>query len=421
MEPALALTQEQKLLNEAWRTVNRAYLDDSFNHQNWWWVRERSLRRGLGDREETYGVIREMLASLGDPFTRFLNPEQYRSLQTNTSGALTGVGLQIALDGEGGRLTVVAPLVGSPAERAEILPGDEVLEIDGVPTADLTLDEAAERMRGPQGSAVVLLVATPGQAPRRLSLVRAHIEINPVIWQGRTLPDGLKVGYLRLGQFNGNAPQELAQAIAALEGQGVAGYVLDLRNNPGGLLQAGIAIARQWLDEGTIVYTVNRQGVLDSFEATGEALTAQPLVVLVNRGTASASEILAGALQDNGRAVLVGERTFGKGLIQSLFDLSDGSGVAVTIAKYETPNRRDINQSGIVPDIKVEGAPPPAMAAQRSQAPEVGTDPQYEAAIAALRDRVMALRGQAGAAVQDRTTLSQGSYGGRSRRTRVYF
>ncbi|MCG9884030.1 MAG: S41 family peptidase [Cyanobacteria bacterium] len=390
VDPALALTQEQKLLNEAWRTVNRAYLDDSFNHQNWWWVRERLLRRGLGDREETYGVIREMLASLGDPFTRFLNPEQYRSLQTNTSGALTGVGLQIALNGDGGRLTVVAPLVGSPAERAEILPGDEVLEIDGVPTADLTLDEAAERMRGPQGTAVVLLVATPGKAPRRVSLVRAHIEINPVIWQVRSTADGLKVGYLRLSQFNGNAPEEVAHAIAALEREGVAGYVLDLRNNPGGLLQAGIAIARQWIDEGTIVYTVNRQGVLDSFEATGDALTALPLVVLVNRGTASASEILAGALQDNGRAVLVGERTFGKGLIQSLFDLSDGSGVAVTIAKYETPNRRDINQSGIAPDIKVEGVPPTVTETRRSDTLEAGQDPQYDAAAAALRDRVAA-------------------------------
>ncbi|MDX2098392.1 MAG: S41 family peptidase [Leptolyngbyaceae cyanobacterium bins.59] len=187
--------------------------------------------------------------------------------------------------------------------------------------------------------------------------------------------DGKSVGYLRLTQFNGNAAIEVAKEVRNLESQGAEAYVLDLRNNPGGLLQSGIEIARFWLEEGPIVYTVNRQGIQDSFEATGSVLTQAPLVVLVNQGTASASEILAGALQDRGRAKLVGERTFGKGLIQSLFELSDGSGLAVTVARYETPNHRDINKAGIMPDVVVVSSP-----GSREQIATVD-DQQYQAAI----------------------------------------
>lgn len=378
---AWALTQEQKLLSEAWRIVNRAYIDDSFNHQNWWWMREKALKKPLRDRAETYGAIQEMLAVLGDPFTRFLSPEQYRSLQTNTSGELTGVGLQIALDAETGVLTVVAPLAGSPADRAGILPQDRILAINGIPTKAMSLDEAAERMRGPSGSQVRLQIQHSDQdAPQDYDLVRDRIAINPVVAELRQ-NQGRSIGYVRLSQFNGNAATEMATAIRELSRQGAEGFVLDLRNNPGGLLQAGIAIARQWIDHGPIVYTVNRQGVFDSFEATGNALTDAPLVALVNRGTASASEILAGALQDSGRAQLVGERTFGKGLIQSLFDLADGSGMAVTIAKYETPLHRDINQAGIEPNQVIEGPPPPPIGDRSAAGKE---DPQYDAAVQTL-------------------------------------
>jgi len=186
-----------------------------------------------------------------------------------------------------------------------------------------------------------------------------------------------------LSQFSANATEEVAHAIDRLEKQGAAAYILDLRNNPGGLLQAGIEIARLWLDSGTIVYTVNRQGILGSFEASGQALTNDALIVLVNKGTASASEILAGALQDNGRAQLVGEKTFGKGLIQSLFDLSDGSGLAVTVAKYETPNHKDINKLGIAPDRVV-----PLEPIARDQ---IGTaaDLQYQAALQLLKEKTV--------------------------------
>jgi carboxyl-terminal processing protease len=210
-------------------------------------------------------------------------------------------------------------------------------------------------------------------------LIRDRISLNPVFANLDQQSGDLPLGYIRLSQFSANAAQEVAAAVADLEKQGARAYILDLRNNPGGLLQAGIEIARIWLDEGAIVYTANRQGTQDSFSAAGTALTKAPLAVLVNQGTASASEILAGALQDNGRAVLVGEKTFGKGLIQSLFELPEGAGLAVTVAKYETPNHRDIHKQGIAPDLSVPQ--------ERLTYQEIGTeaDQQYEAAVQFLR------------------------------------
>ncbi|MBN3909171.1 MAG: PDZ domain-containing protein [Nostoc sp. NMS1] len=378
-QPALALTGEQKLVSEVWRIVNRAYLDETFNHQNWAAVRQKVLEKPLADSNASYAAIGKMLKSLDDPFTRFLDPEQYRSLKVNTSGELTGVGLQIVLNPETGKLEVVAPIAGSPADKAGIRPRDRILKIEGVPTKNLTLDEAATKMRGPSGSLVTLLIERDGEPETEIRLTRDRIALNPVVSELRVSPEGTSIGYLRLTQFNANASMELAHAISSLEKKGAAAYILDLRNNPGGLLQSGIEIARQWLDSGTIVYTVNRQGIQGSFEAFGPALTTDPLVILVNQGTASASEILAGALQDNGRAQLVGETTFGKGLIQSLFELSDGSGLAVTIAKYETPQHRDINKLGIKPDQVISQDP-----INREQ---IGSeaDLQYQAAVELLK------------------------------------
>lgn len=383
---AIALTEEHQLLSDVWRIVNRAYIDESFNQQNWWFVRQRLLKRPLESREETYAAIQEMLALLDDPYTRLLRPEQYRSLQTSTAGELTGVGLQITKRESDGVLQIIAPVEGSPAAMADLRPRDLILEIDGVATPTLTLDEAAQRMRGPIGSSVVLKVDRDRDLPIEITLTRDVVNLNPVATKLNVTPDGTQIGYIRLSQFNANAAAEVAATIKDYEAKGAEAYVLDLRGNPGGLLSAGIEIARLWLDEGTIVYTVDRQGVLDSFEASGSALTDDPLIVLVNEGTASASEILAGALQDNHRAQLVGTVTFGKGLIQSLFDLFDGSGLAVTVAKYETPAHHDINRSGIRPDYKV-----PLGAITREQ---LGTpdDPQYQAAVDLLSQAVVVAR-----------------------------
>ena len=341
-------------------------------------LRQKVLKKQLPDWPETYTAIQDMLAVLDDPYTRFLPPQQYQSLQTNTNGELLGVGLQIAKEEEVGNLKVIAPIEGSPAEEAGLLPQDEILEINGTPTQSISLDEAAARMRGSIGSRVSLKVGRVDSEPFEVSVRRDRIEINPVSAELRTEEGVPKLGYLRLGQFNGNAVSELRESIEDLERQGADAYILDLRNNPGGLLTAGIEIARMWMDDGTVVYTVNRQGSLGSYDANGRAITADPLVVLVNKGTASASEILAGALQDNERAQLVGETTFGKGLIQSLFDLPNGAGLAVTIAKYETPAHKDINKLGITPDIAVESS------VERRKQFATEEDAQYKAAIVAL-------------------------------------
>lgn len=377
ISPASALTREQKLVYEVWRIVNRSYLDGTFNHQNWLDVRQKALKSRFPNQEAAYTTIQDMLKTLDDPFTRFLEPEKYRSLQVSTSGELIGVGLQIALNSRGG-LEVITPIENSPAQKAGLKPRDRILKIEGLSTENLTLDEAATRLRGPLGSVVTLLIGREGEKDIEVILVRDRITLNPVVSDLRLSSQGDKIGYLRLSQFNANAVTELAQAISILEKKGASAYILDLRNNPGGLLQAGIEISRLWLESGTIVYTANRQGIQGTYEAFGPALTKDPLVILVNQGTASASEILAGALQDNHRGQLVGETTFGKGLIQSLFELSDGSGLAVTIAKYETPNHRDINKLGIKPDQII---PQPAI--NREQ---IGTkaDVQYQGAIELL-------------------------------------
>jgi carboxyl-terminal processing protease len=374
---AAAFTPEQQLVLQAWRTVNQAYYDESFNHQNWWLTRDRTLKQQIPNEEAAYQAITKMIATLDEPFTRLLRPEQYRSLKVNTAGELSGVGLQIGVKAGSKSIEVIAPIAGSPAAQAGILPHDVIVEIDAVPTSELTLDTAAVKMRGAKGTNVSLLIQTADKSPREIILIRQKIELNPVTAELHT-ENGRKIGYLRLAQFSAKAAQELGENITKLKQQGATGYVLDLRNNPGGLVQAGVEIARQWLNEGAIVYTVDRKGAIDEIDANGTALTDAPLAVLVNEGTASASEILAGALQDNGRATLIGTKTFGKGLIQSLFDLPNGSGLAVTVAKYETPNHHDIHKLGIKPDRIV---PTPEISLEAAGTKQ---DTQYVAAIEAL-------------------------------------
>ncbi len=377
LPPAAAFTPEQQLVLQAWRTINQAYYDNSFNHQNWWLTRDRTLKQQIPNEEAAYQAITKMIATLDEPFTRLLRPEQYRSLQVNTAGELSGVGLQIGVKPGGKEIEVIAPIAGSPAAAAGILPHDIIVQIDATPTSELTLDTAAVKMRGATGTNVSLIVQTADKETREVILIRQKIELNPVTAELHT-ENGQKIGYLRLSQFSAKAASELADNITKFNRQGASAYVLDLRNNPGGLVQAGVEIARQWLDEGTIVYTVDRSGAIDSIDATGTPLTKVPLAVLVNEGSASASEILAGALQDNGRAKLIGTKTFGKGLIQSLFDLPNGSGLAVTVAKYETPNHHDIHKLGITPDVIVSTPPIPIESAATK------ADPQYLAALKEL-------------------------------------
>lgn len=355
---AHAYSEEEKVLLQSWRLVNEAYVDESFNDQNWWQVRQKFLKKPLHNREETYTAIKEMLALLDDPYTRFLPPENYHDLQITTSGELSGIGLQISINPENNQLEVVTPLPSSPAELAGIQPRDQIISIDGISANSLSLDEAANKIRGEIGTTVVLDVKSRHDSEiKTYSLRRDRLSLSAVNSRLDNSNPDYPVGYIGLTQFSANATKDLAHALVKLEQQGAQGYILDLRNNPGGLLETGVEIARLWLQPSTIVYTVNRQGVLGSYDAEGEALTDKPLVVLVNQGSASASEILAGALQDNHRGILMGEKTFGKGLIQSLFKLPDGSGITVTVAKYETPSHKDINKLGITPDQTITQEP----------------------------------------------------------------
>ena len=345
----------KEVIDQVWQIVYRDFLDSSgkYSPETWTSLRRDLLAKSYAGTNESYEAIRGMLASLDDPYTRFLDPKEFKEMQIDTSGELTGVGIQITLDKDTKEILVVSPIEGTPASRAGVQPKDVIVSIDGKPTKGMTTEDAVKLIRGQEGSQVTLGLRRNGEVVT-VPLKRARIAINAVESRLNTAADGKKVGYIRLKQFNANAAREMRAAIRELEKDGAQGYVLDLRSNPGGLLEASIDIARQWLDEGTIVSTKTRDGIQDVRRATGNALTNSPVVVLVNEGSASASEILSGALQDNKRAVLVGQKTFGKGLVQSVRGLSDGSGLTVTIAKYLTPKGTDIHKNGIRPDVDVK-------------------------------------------------------------------
>ena len=345
----------KEVIDQVWQIVYRDYLDSSgdYDEASWRQLRRDLLKKSFAGSAESYEAIRGMLASLNDPYTRFLDPKQFKEMRIDTSGELMGVGIQLSLDKATKELVVVSPIEGTPASRAGVQSKDVIVSIDGKSTEGMNTEDAVKLIRGPEGSAVILGLRR-GDELIDVPLTRARIEINAVSYKLNTTRDQHKVGYIRLKQFNANAAKEMREAAKALEAQDVDGYVLDLRGNPGGLLEASIDIARQGLNEGIIVSTRTREGIRDVRRATGSAITDKPLVVLIDQGSASASEILSGSLQDNGRAQLVGQKTFGKGLVQAVRGLSDGSGLTVTIAKYLTPKGTDIHKNGIEPDIKSE-------------------------------------------------------------------
>lgn len=386
----------KELVDEVWQLIDHEYVDGSFNSLDWDDVRTSYLERNYTSQEEAYEAVREMLGQLEDPYTRFMDPQEFSNMQIDTSGELTGVGIQISQEEETEEIVVVAPIEQTPAYEAGLLTGDVITAIDGKSTEGMDLSDAVNLIRGPVNSSVELTISREGE-PISFELTRARIEIHPVRYSVESSPEGT-VGYIRLTQFSANAAAEMREAIKDLEEKNVTGYVLDLRSNPGGLLFASIDIAQMWIDEGTIVSTVDRKGISDEEVANNRALTDRPLVVLVDGGSASASEILSGALQDDGRAVLVGSQTFGKGLVQSVRGLADGSGVAVTIAKYLTPSGRDINQLGIEPDFVVELSDEQREELAKNR-DKIGTmeDPQYSKALDVLSDSIRSARSSASA------------------------
>jgi len=385
----------KEVVDEVWQIVNREYVDPSFNSLDWEAVRRDLLSREYATREDAYAAIREALKKLNDPYTRFLDPDQFASMQIDTSGELTGVGITLGMDQETNELVVISPIEGSPAERAGIKSKDVIVRIDDKSTEGMDTNAAVNLIRGEPGTRVRLTIRREGEGLKVFDLVRERIELATVRYEVHE-ENGLPIGYIRITQFSGNAAEKMRQAIRELEKQGVAAYVLDLRANPGGLLYSSAEIARMWINRGSIVSTVNRQGEQDRLTANNTALTDKPLAVLVDGGSASASEILSGALQDNRRAVIVGTQTFGKGLVQSVHPLSDGSGLAVTIARYRTPNGNDIDHKGITPDILVELSEEDLKRlSQNRELVATPADPQYAAAIQALQAQISARRQQA--------------------------
>ncbi len=343
----------KELVDEVWQVIDHSYVDATFNQTDWRAIRRDYLGREYTDKKAAYSAIREMLKKLGDPYTRFMDPEEFKNMKIDTSGELTGVGIQLAADEKTKKLTVISPIEGSPASKAGVLSKDIITKINDQSTDGMDVNKAVTLIRGPVGTSVKLTMMR-GDKTLDFDLKRERIEIHPVRYNVQKSPVG-DIGYIRLTQFSAPAVKEMRDAIRKLEAQNVAGYILDLRSNPGGLLDASIDIARMWLKEGSIVSTVDRQGESDRKVANNSALTDKSLVVLVDGGSASASEILSGALQDNKRAKIIGLRTFGKGLVQSVRNLGDDeSGIAVTIAKYLTPNGRDINKHGIDPDVEIK-------------------------------------------------------------------
>lgn len=341
------------VLDEVWQIVNRDYVDDSFNQVNWQEVRQELLARDYTSRQQAYAALRRALSQLNDPYTRFLDPEQFEALTNQTAGELSGIGLQLSLDEVTQEIVTLDTIPNSPALRAGLQSGDRILEIDGQRTRGMDVEQAASLIRGEVGTSVILKVERNGEAPFDVTLVRSRIELPTVSYNIRQ-EEQTRIGYIQLDEFNAHAAEQMYRALQDLNGENVDAFVLDLRGNPGGLLNISVEIARMWIDRGKIVSTVDRRGKNEIIEATGMAMTDRPLAVLVDENSASASEILAGALQDNGRATIIGAQTFGKALVQAVNSLSDGSGLAVTIAHYYTPKGTDINKTGITPDITVQ-------------------------------------------------------------------
>lgn len=341
-----------ELYDDVWKVVNKKYYDPSNNSQDWNKWRYRYDHK-LKTPEDAYVAIDTMLASLNDPYTRFLPPKEFSEETQSIKGSLKGIGTQIGVrDGE---LVIIAPLEDSPAERAGLLADDKILEINGESTKGINVDAAADKIRGEKGTTVKLLIQRKGVPNKEYSIVRDEIEVKSVSckppFDTSVIPDDIQ--YIRLSSFiSKNAASEIETILnSACDKKGV---ILDLRSNPGGLLTNAIYISDMLLKGGVIVSTVDRDRYKTTTRAKYIQVSQKPLVVLINKGSASASEILSGALKDNHRATIIGEQSFGKGLVQEINKLPDDAGMNITIQRYLTPSGTDIHKKGITPDIVVE-------------------------------------------------------------------
>lgn len=333
-EPAVPW-QDARLLAEVLERVRKEYVEN------------------VSDEELIKAAIRGMIADL-DAHSAFLDPQEFDEIRINTTGEYSGVGIEVAL--EDGVVKVVTPIEGTPAEKAGVLAGDTILAVDDVPVDIDNLNDTIDRMRGKAGTKVKISIARAEQTqPLEFTLARAAVQVHSV--RGQLLEGG--VGYVRISHFSETTTSDLERSLAKLakkNGAALSGLVLDLRNNPGGVLEAAVGVSDVFLNDGVIV-TANGRAADARFEMDarpGDALDGAPMVVLVNSGSASASEIVAGALQDHQRATLVGSRTYGKGSVQTVMPLSDGHAIKLTTSKYFTPSGASIHERGIKPDVVVD-------------------------------------------------------------------
>jgi len=346
--------EELKTFSEVLTQVQKSYVDET------------------KVKDLVQGAIRGMLSTL-DPHSAYMTPEMFKEMQVETKGEFGGVGIQIGV--KENRLAVIAPIEGTPAYRAGIKPGDFIIKVNDETTKDLTLMDAVQKMRGPKGSKINLTIQREGTPdPLQFTLVRDTIKIESV--KSKVLDN---IGYVRLTQFQESTGRDLSKVLKQFKDQKLQSTILDLRNNPGGLLTSAVEVSEQFLPGGKlVVYTKGRESKKDEWIAKGkDQMDDSPMIILVNEGSASASEIVAGALQDYGRAVIVGTTSFGKGSVQTILPLGDGSGLRLTTAKYYTPKGRSIQTTGITPDIVVKAQPPTIVAkAGETKAGEKEVDPK---------------------------------------------
>jgi carboxyl-terminal processing protease len=314
------------------------------------------------------GALRGMLAGL-DPHSSFMTQDMFKEMQVETKGEFGGLGIQIGI--KNNQLTVIAPIEDTPAFEAGIQPGDTIIKVDDKPTKDLTLMEAVQHMRGPRGTAVQLTIHREDiEDPLVFSLKRDIIKIQSV---RSKLLEG-NIGYIRLSQFQEATTDDLTKELEKLTSKEIQGLIIDLRNNPGGLLTAAVGVSEQFLESGRLVVSIQgRNGKKDEYRAKANSKNYEyPMIVLVNHGSASASEIVAAAMQDWGKAVVIGTTTFGKGSVQTILPLSDGSGLRLTTAKYYTPKGKSIHSVGVAPDIVID--PKPVQVAKQETPEEKNKD-----------------------------------------------
>ncbi|MGH2542099.1 MAG: S41 family peptidase, partial [Ardenticatenaceae bacterium] len=322
-----------------------------------------------------YSAIRGVLARLNDPNTILVEPVAHEREQEQLEGEFGGIGAQVTAN-EQGQLVIVAPILDTPAANADLRPNDIILEVDGTVVTGMPLDEAVELIRGPVGTEVTLLIQRADEDESfTVTLVRAKIP-DPTV--DHAMVEGTDTGYIGLRFFSARTADELRAAIEALKAEGAQKFILDLRNNPGGLLDAAIGASSAFIGDGVIAYQQRNDGTKSPLEATGNPIALdEPLVVLINEGSASASEILAGALQSYERATLVGTPSYGKGTVQIPYTLSDGSSLHVTIAHWLTPDGTDLSSGGLTPDVQVETT---------EEQRQANVDPVFEKAVELLRE-----------------------------------